>query len=153
MSRCLTHLPVHEHANSTSINFWQMAFQPSHLPQIPCQLHLISDRLAAPGEFILHNLIGNHLKASKLSRCILVSFSETFQHWKTVASRLVGRKLQTSRANHLCWIWRLTESFREPHGTQCNRLLCIRWCALRISKPLQWIQCNIPKWFIQSSLR
>ena len=54
----------------------------------PGSLILITDKLDAPADFILLNFLSSHLK-NKSSKCVFVSFQETFSHWKSVASRLV----------------------------------------------------------------
>lgn len=65
-------------------------FDLSEIPRTSGELLVVSDRLAAPGEFLLHALLASHLKDSRNSRCIIVSYDEGFAHWKTVAARLVS---------------------------------------------------------------
>jgi hypothetical protein len=55
----------------------------------PGQSVLISDALASPGEFILHDLVSNYARTSDAST-VLVSLNATFDHWKTIASHLVS---------------------------------------------------------------
>ncbi|KAI9061704.1 hypothetical protein FKP32DRAFT_1575488 [Trametes sanguinea] len=61
-------------------------FPPSELP-LPGEILLITDELLAPADFLLHRHVAAHLKASKPSKCVLVSVSEDIGRWKAVAQR------------------------------------------------------------------
>ncbi|KAI5122584.1 hypothetical protein M0805_004800 [Coniferiporia weirii] len=63
-------------------------FDPSTLPHQVGQLLLVTDRLAAPAEFIVLSILASHLRRSQNRKCILVSFSQAFSHWKSIATRL-----------------------------------------------------------------
>ncbi|KAH7911025.1 hypothetical protein BJ138DRAFT_1172790 [Hygrophoropsis aurantiaca] len=51
------------------------------------KLILISDEVAAPGDFLLHRFLSTHLKEDKNSRCIILSVSEEFERWKAIAAK------------------------------------------------------------------
>ncbi|OSD04129.1 hypothetical protein PYCCODRAFT_1365097 [Trametes coccinea BRFM310] len=61
-------------------------FPPSGLP-LPGEILLITDELLAPADFLLHRQVATHLKASKVSKCVLISISEDIGRWKAVAQR------------------------------------------------------------------
>ncbi|KZO98066.1 hypothetical protein CALVIDRAFT_597067 [Calocera viscosa TUFC12733] len=59
----------------------------------PGHFLLVNDRIAAPGEFILHHVLAASLKDST-AECVLVSFLERLDHWKAIQSKL-GVTLET----------------------------------------------------------
>ena len=63
-----------------------------HWPTVidhPGGLVVISDALASPGEFILHDIVVGCTKGQD-KFCVLVSLNESIDHWKNIASRLVS---------------------------------------------------------------
>ena len=63
-----------------------------HWPTIincPGQIVIVTDALASPGDFILHDLVGDCARVQD-AFCVLVSLDETFDHWKIIGSRLVS---------------------------------------------------------------
>ncbi|TFY55918.1 hypothetical protein EVG20_g9141 [Dentipellis fragilis] len=61
-------------------------FPPEGFPA-PGKPTLITDQLAAPADFVLHNILGSHLKGKKDTSAVILSVSEPLARWKTVASR------------------------------------------------------------------
>ncbi|KAH9487426.1 Elongator complex protein 6 [Psilocybe cubensis] len=60
-------------------------FSPFDLPE--SILLLITDSLAAPGDFVLHRCLANHLKDKKTPRVTILSVSEGIAKWKALASK------------------------------------------------------------------
>jgi hypothetical protein len=58
----------------------------SKLPP-PGHVLLITDQLESSAEFLLHRALSLRLKHSKGGRCILVSTTQDYGHWKAVAAR------------------------------------------------------------------
>lgn len=50
---------------------------------------LITDTLAAPGDFILHRTLATHLKLHKNPRSLVLSVSEGIARWTALASKSV----------------------------------------------------------------
>ena len=50
---------------------------------------LITDALAAPGDFILHRTLATHLKQHKNPRSLVLSVSESVSRWTALASKNV----------------------------------------------------------------
>lgn len=62
-------------------------FDLSSLLRYNGDLVLITDRVAAPADFILLSLLGPALKLQ--NGAILISFTESMSHWSTIAARIV----------------------------------------------------------------
>ncbi|THH06370.1 hypothetical protein EW145_g4136 [Phellinidium pouzarii] len=104
---------------------------PSALPRRAGQLHLITDRLAAPAEFILLNILGSHLKQVK-RKCILVSFSQALSHWKSVSARLSPPTNISSHISTGSFVF--IDALSEPHTLSAEPL---RHLYDRISQALE----------------
>lgn len=63
---------------------------------LPGEILLLTDQLFSPADFMLHQLLQTQLKGRSDSRCIILSTSNDFVHWKTIASKAVCGKR--------CWI-------------------------------------------------
>ena len=50
---------------------------------------LITDQLASPGDFLLHQLLSEYVKSSPDGKCIIVSTSQDLSRWKAISSRSV----------------------------------------------------------------
>ena len=63
------------------------------------QLVLITDQLAAPADFLLHQILAAYIKAaaydgaSTRPKAVVVSVSEPLARWKAVAARSVSTRL------------------------------------------------------------
>ncbi|KAI0058732.1 hypothetical protein BV25DRAFT_1810118 [Artomyces pyxidatus] len=53
----------------------------------PGSLLLVTDELASPADFLLHQLLAAHVKGRSDANCIIVSVSGDWVRWKAVASR------------------------------------------------------------------
>jgi hypothetical protein len=51
---------------------------------------LITDQLASPGDFLLHQLLSEYVKNSPDGKCIIVSTSQDLARWKAISSRSVS---------------------------------------------------------------
>jgi len=51
---------------------------------------LITDELAAPGDFFLHRTLASYLKRNNNGRAIIVALSESATRWKALASKSVS---------------------------------------------------------------
>jgi hypothetical protein len=63
-------------------------FPPSFLPR-PCEPLLITDSLSSPADFLIYQLVFEHLKKGPGARCIFVSDSHNLAKWTTVGGKLV----------------------------------------------------------------
>lgn len=64
-------------------------FDPSAIPLSTGQLLVVTDKIAAPADFVIVNILNSRLKASTQRRCVFVSFSQGFTHWSSICSRSV----------------------------------------------------------------
>ncbi|KAH9987019.1 hypothetical protein BJV74DRAFT_843197 [Russula compacta] len=48
---------------------------------------LITDQLASPGDFLLHQLLSEYVKSSPDGRCIIISVSQALAKWRAISSR------------------------------------------------------------------
>jgi hypothetical protein len=64
-------------------------FPPPQLPS-PEQFLLVTDELAAPADFLLHRILGTHLKDAKRSKIVILSVSEGLARWKAIAAKSVS---------------------------------------------------------------
>ncbi|KAF8467932.1 hypothetical protein DFH94DRAFT_777448 [Russula ochroleuca] len=48
---------------------------------------LITDQLASPGDFLLHQLLSEYVKSSPDGKCIIISTSQDLARWKAISSR------------------------------------------------------------------
>ena len=62
-------------------------FELSSIPFHPGYLLLLTDRLDAPGDFVLLDAITSKLR--KGHKCIFVSINESLAHWVSLASKWV----------------------------------------------------------------
>ncbi|KAI0266948.1 hypothetical protein BC834DRAFT_823004 [Gloeopeniophorella convolvens] len=53
----------------------------------PGSLTLITDQRAAPGDFILHQLLSDYVRSAPDGRCIIVSATQDLAKWKAISSR------------------------------------------------------------------
>ena len=51
---------------------------------------VITDQLASPGDFLLHQLLSEFVKGSPDGKCIIISTSQDSARWKAISSRSVG---------------------------------------------------------------
>lgn len=60
-------------------------------PQLPSseQFLLITDELAAPADFLLHRILGTHLKDAKRTKLVVLSVSEGLARWKAISAKSV----------------------------------------------------------------
>ncbi|KAH8120124.1 hypothetical protein DFH11DRAFT_1685518 [Phellopilus nigrolimitatus] len=91
-------------------------FDPSTLPCQGGQLLLVTDSLASPADFVILSILAAQLKNHSLkSKCIFVSFSQTFSHWKSVAARLSP---PTHLSSHISnGSFKFLDALTEPHTT------------------------------------
>ncbi|KAL5519129.1 hypothetical protein ACEPAH_812 [Sanghuangporus vaninii] len=91
-------------------------FDPSTLPRRAGQILLVSDKLEAPAEFIILSILTSHLKQALRRKSILVSFSQVFSHWSSVASRLSPPSNLSSYASKGSFVFIdvLSQEFMSP---------------------------------------
>ncbi|KZT62852.1 hypothetical protein CALCODRAFT_478760 [Calocera cornea HHB12733] len=53
----------------------------------PGHFLLVNDRIASPGQFILHHILAGALKDVSAT-CVLVSFLEPLDHWKSIQNKM-----------------------------------------------------------------
>ncbi|KAH9962520.1 hypothetical protein BGW80DRAFT_1355776 [Lactifluus volemus] len=51
---------------------------------------VITDHLASPGDFLLHQLLSEFIKGSPDGKCIIISTSQDLAKWNAIASRSVS---------------------------------------------------------------
>ncbi|KAL5534426.1 hypothetical protein ACEPAG_888 [Sanghuangporus baumii] len=91
-------------------------FDPSTLPLQAGQILLVSDKLEAPAEFIILSILASYLKQALRRKSILVSFSQVFSHWSSVASRLSPPCNLSSHASEGSFVFidALSQEFMSP---------------------------------------
>ncbi|PAV21989.1 hypothetical protein PNOK_0194600 [Pyrrhoderma noxium] len=63
-------------------------FDPSTLPIKAGDLLLVTDRLAAPADFTILNILTTHLRQVNHGKTVFASISQTLSHWSSISSRL-----------------------------------------------------------------
>jgi hypothetical protein len=66
-----------------------MSFSPTELLTSTGPI-LITDQLASPADFLLHQLLSEYVKDFSDGKCLIVSTSQDLSKWKTIASRSVS---------------------------------------------------------------
>jgi hypothetical protein len=51
---------------------------------------LITDQLASPGDFLLHQLLSEYVKNFPDGKCVIISTSQDLTKWKAISSRSVS---------------------------------------------------------------
>lgn len=51
---------------------------------------LITDQLASPGDFLLHQLLSEYVKNFPEGKCVIISTSQDLTKWKAISSRSVS---------------------------------------------------------------
>ena len=51
---------------------------------------VITDQLASPADFLLHQLLSEYVKSSPDAKCIIVSTAQGLAKWKAISSRSVS---------------------------------------------------------------
>ncbi len=51
---------------------------------------LITDQLASPGDFLLHQLLSDYVKSFSDGKCVIISTSQDVTKWKAISSRSVS---------------------------------------------------------------
>jgi hypothetical protein len=53
---------------------------------------VITDQLASPADFLLHQLLSEYVKSSPDAKCIIVSTAQDLAKWKAISSRSVSSR-------------------------------------------------------------
>ena len=88
-------------------------FDPSTLPIKAGDLLLVTDRLAAPADFIILNILTTHLRQVNHGKTVFASISQTLSHWSSISSRLVvliPMCFLNIRHVHVCFLEPIGES-------------------------------------------
>ena len=51
---------------------------------------LITDQLASPGDFLLHQLLSEYVKSFPDGKCVVISTSQDLTKWKAISLRSVS---------------------------------------------------------------
>ncbi|KAF8918655.1 hypothetical protein CPB85DRAFT_1280725 [Mucidula mucida] len=79
-----------------------MVFSPLDLP--PGVIQLITDQLASPADYILHQLIASHSKEQKQSKRIVLSVSQSWARWQAIALKNSVNLTQQKTSGSLLFI-------------------------------------------------
>ena len=66
---------------------------------------MITDQLASPADFLLHQLLSEYVKSSPDAKCIIVSTAQDLAKWKAISSRSVSQRCSFLRAYSCLHLW------------------------------------------------
>ena len=66
---------------------------------------VITDQLASPADFLLHQLLSEYVKSSPDAKCIIVSTAQDLPKWKAISSRSVSQRCSFLRAYSCLHLW------------------------------------------------